>query len=132
MRQKVIYSNVTPLNQDSEEHYREKIMLYTHWRDDEKDLKNDFTTFEERYNSKLTEIPKNKAQYVKLDESFYDKLACHIEAEQLQSNIHPEAQHHDLIDFDDLSSRPECFDPRQCVSEQENYDIGEDLGISRR
>ena len=51
-RQKVIYSHVTAINDDKEEHYREKILLYTHWWDEEKDLIGGFSTFEQSYNAK--------------------------------------------------------------------------------
>ena len=35
---KIIYTNITPINKDREEHVRQKLILYTHWRDDERDF----------------------------------------------------------------------------------------------
>ena len=64
-RQKVIYTHVTPVNEDKEKHFRQVLMLYSHWRNDESDLINGFQSFEESYHSKLGEISANKCQYEK-------------------------------------------------------------------
>ena len=135
-RQKVIYSHVTPINDDKEEHYREKILLYTHWRDEEKDLIGGFSTFEQSYNAKSEEINANKSQYEKTDAEFYNNIQENIEAEHLSSVIHPEAQHQELLDAEEGLSQTAalgCFDPGVGTNDGNvNYDLGEDLGISRR
>ena len=135
-RQKVIYSHVTPINDDKEEHYREKILLYTHWRDEEKDLIGGFSTFEQSYNAKSEEINANKSQYEKTDAEFYNNIQENIEAEHLSSVIHPEAQHQDLLDAEEGLSQTAalgCFDPGVGTNDVNvNYDLGEDLGVSRR
>ena len=133
-RQKVLYSHVTPLSQDAEEHYREKIMLYSHWRDDETDLLGTYQSFEESFDAKSDEIKSNQSKYEKNDESFYESISEDLESEQLYSAVHPEAHHQEMIDQEETLLRSEmhgCFDPGPSAA-VENYDLGEDLGISRK
>jgi hypothetical protein len=73
-QQKVIYSHSTPINHDRQEHFREKIMLYTHWRDEDVDLLGGFESFEACYNAKIAEITENRQNFEKIDDSFYDKI----------------------------------------------------------
>ena len=72
IHQKVINSHITPINHDKEEHYRENIMLYTCWRNDEIDLLAGFESFEENFNAKVEEISRNKLNYEKIDD--YENL----------------------------------------------------------
>ena len=66
-------------------------MLYTHWRDDERDLIGQFGSFEESYDAKIHEISTNKLQYEKIDE--YENVLETVESDRLSTTIHPEAQH---------------------------------------
>ena len=134
LRQKVIYSHITPMNHDSEEHFREKVMLYTHWRDDELDLKGEFESYEESYHAKSREINSNKFHYVKTEDTFYDNITGNIEEGQLHARIHPEAHQLDLIDADEPPTQAAefgCFDPGLVANDHNDYDIGGDLEISR-
>ena len=65
--QKVIYNHSTALNDDREEHFRQKIMLFTQWRNEMCDLLHGFQTFEQSYHANLNEITINQSQYEKLD-----------------------------------------------------------------
>lgn len=135
LRQKIIYSHITPINHDREEHFREKIMLYTHWRDEEKDIIGEFDSFEQSYYAKLEEVNRNKSLYQMNDDAFYEGINEDIEAEDVESVIHPEAQHEDLIDTEvgpSTSAAFGCFDPGVGPGVPEGYDLGEDLGVSRR
>ena len=134
-KSKVIYSHVTPINDDREEHFREKIMLYTCWRDDNNDFITGFQTFEDSYMAKAKTIRANMSQYEKTDAAFYESILTNLEEAQTASAIHPEAQHQELIDLEEGSARSvtlDCFDPGVGSNEQEDYDLGDDLGISRR
>ena len=70
-RQKVIYNHSTALNDDREEHFRQKIMLFTQWRNEMCDLLHGFQTFEQSYHANLNEININQSQYEKLDSDEY-------------------------------------------------------------
>jgi hypothetical protein len=133
-KQKVIYSQGTSMNNDKEEHFREKLMLYTHWRDDEKDLIEGCESYEQIYHAKLSEISANKLQYEHHSEEFYKNIIDDMDSEQLESAIHPEAQHQNLLDSNEVvltSDTLGCFHPGVCSNTREDYDLGEDLGISR-
>ena len=52
----IIYTNTTPINKDMEEHFRQKLMLYTHWRDDERDFIAGYDNYEQCLTSKILEI----------------------------------------------------------------------------
>ena len=132
-KQKVIYTHITPLNQDREEHFREKIMLYTHWRNDERDLISQYGTFEESFSAKKVEIDRNIASYEK----------CAVEYEILHNGdddcsdgfVNAESSHQEAVDMNEDISRASilgCFDPGTGLGEFEDYDLGEDLGVARR
>ena len=132
IHQKVIYSHITPINHDKEEHFRENIMLYTCWRNDEIDLLAGFESYEESFNAKVEEISRNKLNFENIDD--YENLLEYVEEERLGSVIHPEAQHQESVDAEEGLSRSVtfgCFDPGVGASEQD-YDLVEDLGINRR
>ena len=130
--QKVIYWHYTPLNNDREEHFRERIMLFTCWRN-ENDFLDGYETFEESYNAKIHAINENKTSYEKNDNAFYEHLNLNIDTDDLVPIINSEANHQDHIDQDEGTSPPVdfgCFDPG-CDPSNE-YDLGDDLGISRK
>ncbi|XP_060571280.1 uncharacterized protein LOC132729522 [Ruditapes philippinarum] len=133
-KQKVIYSNVTSINQDKEEHFRQKIMLYTAWRDEEKDLMGGFETFEQSYHAKGDEINVNKSVYEK-NADVVENILENIASEVIDTSINPQAQHEDMLDSDECPSQSAtfgCFDPGVASAVDEGYDLGEDLGISRK
>lgn len=134
MRQKVIYSSVTPINHDREEHFREKIMLYTHWRDEEKDLIYGFETFEQSYYAKEEEINANKSKYEKNEDVLHERILENLHIEDFPS-VHPQGQHENLLDEEEgtTTSVPHgCFDPGVGSDYEEGYDLGIDLGVGRR
>lgn len=134
-RQKVIYCHVTPINQDREEHYREKIMLYTHWRNEENDLLCGYESYEKCYLEKEIEIKMNCQKYEKMNESDIESILADIDPENLGAVINQEAHHQNMIDVAEGTSRSAvlgCFDPGSELSSCEDYDLGDDLGISRR
>ena len=131
-KQKVIYSNVAAINHDREEHFRQKLMLYTHWRDDEQSLLNGFCSFEETYMAKHLEIDMNKQKYEKCDVQNIPDLDEEVGV--LDGVINAECQHQEALDDNEgaiISSDFGCFDPGKS-SGGEGYDIGDDIGSSKR
>ena len=60
---------------DPENYYREELVLYTPWRNEQKDLINDCQTYQERYQQAESIIISNKEQY----ECYSDILVKAIE-----------------------------------------------------
>lgn len=50
---------------DSEKYYRELLMLFTHWRKEDKDLLKSFNSFEESFKSAKGQIEKKQEEYEK-------------------------------------------------------------------
>ena len=48
---------------ESEKHYRELIMLFTSWHDEQTDLLRNYTSFEEHYLARRDEISEQMQQY---------------------------------------------------------------------
>lgn len=126
LRQKVIYTHPTSLNHDREEHFRQKLMLYTHWRQ-ESDLLSGLLTFEESFQLKEEQVNLNKASYEKCD---MDEKIVSVNDDCLPTSVNSECQHQDVIDqVEGLSTAVDygCFDPGVGTNYQYNYDIGEDI-----
>lgn len=133
-QQKVLYTNMTTLNQDKEEHYRQNLMLYTHWRNEVTDLLHGVMTYEDSYNEKMNEITVNKLQYENCaleDMPGPDE----IEDTNVSSTLNSECEFQNALDVEVGKSRAEdfgYFDPGIAASSHETYDIGEDIGASTR
>lgn len=134
-RQKVIYTHITAINDDKEEHFRQLLMLYSHWRDDDVDLLNGFNSFEDSYLAKEKEVTENKINYEKCPVEQYASLLEDPDSDSM-SSINAENQHQEAIDTNEGYIRPrqfDCFNPDVSSEIQvENYDIGDDLGTGKR
>lgn len=125
--QKVLYTHFTPVSQNEEEHCRQKLMLYTHWRKEE-DLLSTFSTYSESFQHKRNEINANCCQYERcsVDETIMNEDITHS-----LTNINSEIQHQEEIDHSQELTTSEtfgCFDPGTRSSDDPNdYDIGEDI-----
>lgn len=129
-KQKVIYSHMTPINQDREEYFRQNIMLYTHWRD-ETDLISGCNSYEESFRAKQEEINFNKKSYERCAVDY--KSVQEIDAENLAGVVNAESSYQNSVDMEEsthTSSRFDCFDPGEGANE--TYDLGEDLGIGKK
>ena len=60
---KIIRSVRYQKDKDPENHYREKLMLYTPWRNESTDLINSSKTYQERFQKVKTEVLCNSRQY---------------------------------------------------------------------
>ena len=142
-KQKVIRYQPIALNADREGHYRQLVMLFTAWRNEEVDLFHTCQTYEESYMKMKNVIDTKKCNYEKatcdLDETM---LLNHDEIEEYQRDaVLPENEHQESIDSSIGCSASEtygCFDPGTLGKNTETdmhcqqYDIGQDLGIARR
>ena len=138
---KILYQRTKPkilrsvgysLLSDSENFYREQLMLYYPWKEDEKNILGDFQTYKERYehlkddirpfqqkfqsNAKAVEVAKQQVQNDRVSEDAWDQIAP--QAQNLES-----CQQENNTD----SRANAAFQP---VSENhKNYDIGIDMGL---
>jgi len=118
-----------------ENYYREQLMLYTPWRNEQKDLIKDCRTYQERYQQVESIINSNKEQY----ECHSDILEKAIE--DLNENhyisddpIAPNTQHIHEQDATAKTKQSElfgCFDPRTNIQHSQ-YDLFDDKGILPR
>ena len=57
------------MSRDPENHYRERIMLFLQWRNEEKDLHGGYKTYEEHYMAKESLISPIQKKYEKYNDS---------------------------------------------------------------
>ena len=119
------------IKRDPENHYRERLMLFLPWRNEEDDLSEGFQTYEEHYMAKQSLIASMRKKY----ENFNDSLELAIE----------EVENADLDDmYEDMDAAilncdmPQC-DKDDCgffdtdrPEEQRQYDIGHDIGMGEK
>ena len=119
---------------DPENYYREQLMLYTPWRNEEKDLIKDCKTYQERY-KQVEEIAKSNKQQYEYHSDILDKAI-----EDLNDNdnysvpVTPNTQHMNEQDIA-AKTKPtelfECFDPGS-NKQHSQYDIFQDTNILPR
>ena len=108
-----------------EKHYRELIMLFTSWRNEETDLIGNSSSYQEQYLLLKEEIDKQMRQYAicseDLNEIEQNLLSTNCSEEQFDS-IAPDTQH---IELEDEAEGMEDLHP----DFNESYDMSHDLGI---
>ena len=117
---------------DSENYYRERLMLFIHWRNEEKDLISGFETFEAHYKALKISIESKSNEYehhteelelarqmMEDEDNAYDQIAPNAEQENR------EAEDEGIIEADKFV----YFNPNRVV-EQRHYDIGIELQSS--
>ena len=62
----MIYSHNTAVNNNKEEHFRDKLMLYFNWRNEEKDLLDGFETFESIWSEEYDTIIEPKDRMIEV------------------------------------------------------------------
>ena len=109
---------------DPENYYRELLMLYSPWRDEQNDIKSNCSSFFSRYQQIQEQIEGNRQQFepfrtaVQLAETF---IAEQPDLEDSWDTVAPSTEDMDRQDrerYQSGSSNP-----------QEQYDIGQDLGM---
>ena len=109
---KIIRSVRFNKNKDPENYCREQLMLYTPWRNENKDLLKDFETYQERF-EKLQDVIDEKRQEYEHHTEILDQAVQDIESEEF-AHVAPNTQHREEQDQQIGSKASElfgCFDP---------------------
>ena len=114
---------------DPENYFREQLMLFVPWRNEQKDLMGSFGTYEARYNSVQTSLVSKRNEYehhaeelevarqmMENEERNYDQIAPNAEQENRETEEEGPAESEKFV----------CFNPSRVV-EQRHYDIGIEL-----
>lgn len=115
-RPKIIRSVRFHKNKDPENYYREQLMLYTPWRNENNDLNKNCQTYQERYEQLESVVSKSRQQY-ECHTEILDKAEEDIMNNQLDDSsepVAPNAQHNNEQDLAAKTKPSElfgCFDP---------------------
>ena len=114
---------------DPENYFREQLMLFVPWRNEQKDLIGSFGTYKARYNSVQTSLVSKRNEYehhaeeleiarqmMENEERDYDQIAPNAEQENRETEEEGPAESETFV----------CFNPSRVV-EQRHYDIGIEL-----
>ena len=114
---------------DPENYFREQLMLFVPWRNEQKDLIGSFGTCEARFNSVQTSLVSKRNEYehhaeeleiarqmMENEERDYDQIAPNAEQENRETEEEGPAESEKFV----------CFNPSRVV-EQRHYDIGIEL-----
>ena len=119
---------------DSENFYRERLMLFYPWRNETTDLKNQYETYEEMYMT-VRRIIENKAKQYEHNAEELDKAMEQAEEDCAQYDaIAPGTQQRELDDLEESVEEAEQyihFNPDR-AAEHKCYDIGQDIGICQK
>ena len=118
---------------DSENFYRERLMLFYPWRN-ETDLKKSHETYEQMYNTVHRTIESKVKQYENSAEELERAMEQAENDCDQYDEIAPGTQQTELEDAEEGTADAEQyvqFNPDR-PAEHRNYDIAEDLGISHR
>ncbi|XP_062592424.1 uncharacterized protein LOC134253849 [Saccostrea cucullata] len=118
---------------NSEQYYRERILLFLPWRNENADLLGSHQTYEQHYRQKACIIQLKQRQY----EHFVDELEqARLQAEEDLDNMEtvaPNTEHTEAEDAE-IGSEPSeefvHFDPDSV--QHRDFDIGPDLGLSSK
>ena len=134
-RAKIVRSVRFNKEKDPENYYREQLMLYTPWRNEQKDLIKDCQTYQERYQHLESIINSNKEQY-ECHSDILEKAIEDLNESDNTSNepVAPNTQH---INEQDATAKTKpselfgCFDPGT-NKQHSQYDLFDDMGILPR
>ena len=114
---------------DPENYFREQLMLFVPWRNEQKDLIGCFDTYEAHYNSVQTSLISKRNEYehhaeelelarqmMEAEERDYDQIAPNAEQENREAEEEGSGESEKFV----------CFNPSRVV-EQRHYDIGIEL-----
>ncbi len=110
-----------------EKHYRELLMLFTAWRDENTDLLRDCESYQERCQILKEQINYQMAQYAPCSEQL-DKALDDVQtiecSDDMWDCVAPNTQHVELNHLAETECEHVCN-----TEEVRNYDLSEDLGI---
>jgi len=132
---KIIRSVRFNKEKDSVNYYREQLMLYSPWRNEEKDLILNFQTYQESFESQKVNITERREQY-EYHSELLDKAMQDIENHDNDDfgNVAPNAQHVNEQDKQAEKTASElygCFDPGKNKLHNQ-YDLLDDMGMFPR
>ena len=134
-KSKIIWSVRFNKHKDPENYSREQLMLYTPWRNENKDLMKNCQSYQERYEQLKNTLAHNRHQY-DCHAEVLDEAIDNVENDELEEfvDVAPNTQHRDEQD-QELGTKPSsligCFDPG--TNKQHNqYDLMDDIGIFPR
>ena len=107
---------------DPEKHYRELIMLYTAWRNEETDLLGGLSSYQESYKALFKPIEEQMKQYAVCNEDFND----------IQQDIHRQEEMYDSVaPLTESIEQQHCNEGNQDLHPDfnENYNLSDDIGI---
>ena len=109
---------------DRENHFREKLMLFLPWRNENIDLMATFSTYEEHYT--------NVQSHISTKQALYERVAPLNNIDENVSLDNDDAidSSTDDIDQTEISAKYGCFNPDD-KSLHQSYDLGIDLGIRK-
>ena len=132
---KIIRSIRFHKSKDPENHYREQLMLYSPWRNENTDLLRDCKTYQGRFSQIKEQVLSNRQSYEYHSEAL-DKAMEDLDNDYLNmsSSVAPNAQH---INEQDCATKQKpselfgCFDPGN-NKQHSQYDLLDDIGIFPR
>ena len=107
---------------DPENYFREQLMLFVPWRNEQKDLIGSFDTYEAHYNSVQTSLISRRnelelaRQMMEAEERNFDQVVPNAEQENREAEEEGSGESEKFV----------CFNPSRVV-EQRHYDIGIEL-----
>ena len=120
---------------EPESYYREQLMLYTPWRNEQKDLIRDCQTYQERYQQVELIVNSNKEQYDRHSDILEKAIEDLNENDNTSDDpVSPNTQH---INEQDAAAKTKpselfgCFDPGT-NKQHGQYDLFDDMGILPR
>ena len=118
----ICYVNYNKTNH-CEHHYRERLLLFLPWRDEEFDLISDCNSHEEKYNSHKDKIENIRINYEKFDDDLEQILA---------STVEYDADDAISVDEQDMSSNIFGFFDPDRDEKLNKYDIGQEFTKSNK
>jgi len=133
---KIIRSVRCHKSKDPENHYREQLMLYSPWRNENTDLLGGCETYQQRF-TQVNEVVVCNRQNYEYHSEILDKAMEDLDndfAENISNSVAPNAQH---INEQDIATNQKpselfgCFDPGN-NKQHSQYDLLDDIGIFPR
>ena len=119
---------------DMENYCREKLMLYTSWRNEESDLYGGFQTYEDHYNYRKQDIEHQMDIYEPFTQAvdFAEKMLAAEEPEEDWDILAPNAQQceKESRDMGDIISDQHAIVNPDAHGISDSYDIGIDMGLA--
>lgn len=115
-RQKILRYNKVSENENKEEHYRQLLILFTSWRNEEYVFLNEYSSYYEKYQKMEPIILQNQQKYEKIDQQVLGTAITGF-SEDIENSyrepVLPQIDHEELIDSTEghqPSDTYGCFD----------------------